>query len=42
MILAVIAGIQNGGIAVRMNKESMSNIGAGLTWAKIAMENRDS
>ena len=40
-ILAVIAGIQSGGIAVRMKKEmNMSSIVAGLTWGKIVTANR--
>ena len=38
--LAVIAGTPSGGIAARMNKESMSNIVAGLTWVTIATESR--
>lgn len=39
-ILAVIVGIPNGGIAVRMKREmNMSSIVAGLTWTRIVMEN---
>lgn len=38
-ILAGIAGIPNGGIAVRMKREmNMSSIVAGRTWTRIAME----
>ena len=38
-ILAGIAGIPNGGIAVRMTKEmNMWSIVAGRTWTRIAME----